>query len=112
MEGSFLQATQRRSAGDTVRAPSARFFIEPPILGLLFLKLDIALFAAPGLLIANRIGLLASGSAVTMQAGLALCLATAFFFATATLPSLTPAVPSRGSRAGSTRWMTPQPTGS
>jgi Undecaprenyl-phosphate glucose phosphotransferase len=83
MEGSFLQATQRRPADDTVRAPSSRFYIEPPILGLLFLMLDIGLFVVPGLLIANHAGLLTADSAVTMQTGLALCLSVAFFFAAA-----------------------------
>ena len=83
MEGSFLQAAQRRPVGATVRAPSARFYIEPPILGLLFLMLDVGLFAVPGLLIANHADLLTADSAATMQTGLALCLAIAFFFAAA-----------------------------
>jgi Undecaprenyl-phosphate glucose phosphotransferase len=83
MEGSFLQVTRRRPVGDAVRAPSLRFYIEPPILGLLFLLLDVGLFAVPGLLIANRAGLLAANSGAAMQTGLALCLATAFFFAAA-----------------------------
>jgi Undecaprenyl-phosphate glucose phosphotransferase len=83
MEGSFLQATQRRRIGETARTPSSRFFIEPPILGLLFLMLDIGLFAIPGLFIANRAGLLTASSAATLETGLALCLAIAFFFAAA-----------------------------
>jgi Undecaprenyl-phosphate glucose phosphotransferase len=83
MEGSFLQATQGRRAGDTVRASSSRFFIEPPILGLLFLMFDVGLFAVPGLLIADRAGLLTASSTATLQTGLALCLAIAFFFAAA-----------------------------
>jgi Undecaprenyl-phosphate glucose phosphotransferase len=83
MEGSFLQATQGRPLGDKVRGPSARFYIEPPILGLLFLMLDVGLFAVPGLLIAGRTGLLDAGNAATLQAGLALCLAVGFFFAAA-----------------------------
>src|SRR5262245_2487452 len=81
MEGSFLQATRRRRAGDTVRTPSSKFFIEPPILGLLFLMLDIGLFAVPGLLIANQTGFLAAGNGATLEVGLTLCLAIAFFFA-------------------------------
>jgi len=83
MEGSFLQATQRRAMADAVQGPASRLHIEPPILGLLFLTLDTGLFALPGLLIANSYGLLAAESAATMQTGLALCLATAFFFAAA-----------------------------
>ncbi|GAB2177295.1 exopolysaccharide biosynthesis polyprenyl glycosylphosphotransferase [Dongia sp. agr-C8] len=83
MDGWFLQAAQKRRVGDAAGAPSARFYIEPPILGLLFLVLDIALFAIPGLLLANRAGLLTADSPATMQTGLALCLATAFFFAAA-----------------------------
>jgi Undecaprenyl-phosphate glucose phosphotransferase len=81
MEGSFLQRTQRRPVAATVPARTARFYIELPILGLLFLMFDISLFALPGLLIANRAGLLSSETPAAMQAGLALCLATAFFFA-------------------------------
>jgi FlaA1/EpsC-like NDP-sugar epimerase len=82
MVESFLQAAQRRRV-DGARVPSARFYIEPPILGLLFLMLDMGLFAVPGLLIANRAGLLSAHSPATMQTGLALCLAIAFFFAAA-----------------------------
>ena len=81
MEGSFLQAAQRRPMGDSVEGPSSRFYIEPPILGLVFLILDLGLFAIPGLVIANGFGLLVAGSTATLQTGLALCLATAFFFA-------------------------------
>jgi|AraplaMF_Col_mMF_1032025.scaffolds.fasta_scaffold00062_50 Undecaprenyl-phosphate glucose phosphotransferase len=83
MEGSFLQAAQGRPVGAAVRTPGARFYIEPPILGLLFLMLDVGLFAVPGLLIANHTGLLTTDGAATMQTGLALCLAVAFFFAAA-----------------------------
>jgi Undecaprenyl-phosphate glucose phosphotransferase len=81
MEGTFLHATRERPVGDAVQGPASRFYIEPPILGLLFLTFDVALFLVPGLLIASRIGFLAAGGAATMQSGLALCLATAFFFA-------------------------------
>jgi Undecaprenyl-phosphate glucose phosphotransferase len=83
MEGSFHQAARKRPVGDTVQRPSSRLYIEPPILGLLFLMLDIGLFAVPGLVIASRDGLLAAGGAATLQSGLALCLAVAFFFAAA-----------------------------
>ena len=83
MEGSFLQAARKRPVGDTVQGPSSRLHIEPPVLGLLFLTFDVALFAVPGLAIANRHDLLAAGGAATLQSGLALCLAIAFFFASA-----------------------------
>jgi Undecaprenyl-phosphate glucose phosphotransferase len=83
MEGSFLQAARKRPVGDTVQGPSSRLYIEPPILGLLFLMFDVALFAVPGLVIADRHDLLAVGGATTLQSGLALCLAIAFFFAAA-----------------------------
>ena len=83
MAGSFLQATRKRRVDADARVPSARFYIEPPILGLLFLMLDMGLFAVPGLLIANHAGLLSTDSPATMQTGLALCLAIAFFFAAA-----------------------------
>ena len=82
MEGSFLQAAQGRPIGGAAGA-SPRFHIEPPILGLLFLTLDFALFAVPGLVIANRDGLLAAGGGATVQTGLTLCLGMAFFFAVA-----------------------------
>jgi Undecaprenyl-phosphate glucose phosphotransferase len=81
MDGSFLQTARKRPVGSTVRVPFWRFYIEPPILGLLFLMFDVALFAGPGLVIANGHGLLAIGGAATLQSGLALCLAIAFFFA-------------------------------
>jgi Undecaprenyl-phosphate glucose phosphotransferase len=80
MEGSFLQATQARPGGVAAESPASRFYIEPPILGLLFLTLDVGLFAVPGLLLANQLNLFAGGEA-TLQSGLALCLASAFFFA-------------------------------
>ncbi len=83
MEESLLQLARKRLVGDTVHTPSARLHIEPPILGLLFLVADLALFAVPGLVIASRQGLLAAGGAVTLQSGLALCLGIAFFFAAA-----------------------------
>lgn len=83
MEGTFLQATQARRVEDAARGLSARYYIEPPILGLLFLMLDIVLFAGPGLLLANHAGLLSTQSPAAMQSGLALCLAVAFFFAAA-----------------------------
>jgi Undecaprenyl-phosphate glucose phosphotransferase len=78
MEGSVVQA-QGRSIGQSSR-PKRRF-VEPPILGLAFLALDAALFALPGLIAATHRGLLTVGAGVTMQAGLALCLGTGFFFA-------------------------------
>lgn len=80
MEGSNLQATLRRSLGDAAGARSSRLYIEPQIVGLLFLMFDIGLFVAPGLLIADAQELLAGGTA-TMQSGLAGCLALAFFIA-------------------------------
>jgi Undecaprenyl-phosphate glucose phosphotransferase len=83
MEGSFLQAARKRPVGDAVQNPSSRLYIEPPILGLLFLALDVTLFLVPGFVIANGAGLLASGGMITLQSGLALCLAIAFFFAAA-----------------------------
>jgi Undecaprenyl-phosphate glucose phosphotransferase len=83
MEGSFLQATETRPVGDAVQSPSSRLYIEPPILGLLFLMLDIGLFAIPGFLTAGHYDLLAAGGTASMQTGLALCLATAFFIAAA-----------------------------
>jgi Undecaprenyl-phosphate glucose phosphotransferase len=83
MEGSFLQATRKRPVGDVARGPSSRLYIEPPILGLLFLTLDLTLFLVPGFVIANGAGLLTSGGMITLQSGFALCLAIAFFFAAA-----------------------------
>jgi Undecaprenyl-phosphate glucose phosphotransferase len=83
MEGSFLQAAQKRPVDAAARTPPSQFFIEPPILGLLFLMFVIGLFAVPGLLIADRAGLLTGDGAATTQTGLALCLAIAFFFAAA-----------------------------
>jgi polysaccharide biosynthesis protein PslA len=80
MEGSILQATVRRSVGDAAMPRSSRLYIEPPILGLLFLMFDVGLFVTPGLVIANQLDLLAGGTA-TMQSGLAFCLAIAFFIA-------------------------------
>jgi Undecaprenyl-phosphate glucose phosphotransferase len=83
MEGSFLQATERRPVSGAAESTSSRFYIEPPVLGLLALIIDLGLFAVPGLLTADRRHLLAAAGETTMQCGLALCLATAFFFAAA-----------------------------
>jgi Undecaprenyl-phosphate glucose phosphotransferase len=82
MEGSLLNAARKRPVGDAVQARS-KLYIEPPILGLLFLTLDVVLFAIPGLEIASRTGLLVAAGPATLQSGLALCLAIAFFFAAA-----------------------------
>jgi Undecaprenyl-phosphate glucose phosphotransferase len=79
MEGSMLRAVQGRAI-DVSAEPRHRF-IEPPMLGLAFLVLDAALFAFPGLFIATHRGLLATGAASATEAGLALCLGIAFFFA-------------------------------
>ncbi|MDQ7248776.1 exopolysaccharide biosynthesis polyprenyl glycosylphosphotransferase [Dongia sedimenti] len=83
MEGSFLQAVRKRAVGDAVPNPSSRLYIDPPTLGLLFLTLDVTLFLVPGFVIANSAGLLAAGGMTTLQSGLALCLAIAFFLAAA-----------------------------
>jgi len=74
-----LQAAQARPIG--VSAEPRHRFIEPPMIGLAFLGLDAALFALPGLILAAQRSLLVGGTDAAMQAGLALCLGTAFFFA-------------------------------
>ena len=79
MDGSIVRAARGRAV-DASAEPRHRF-IEPPMLGLAFLVLDAGLFALPGLFTAAHRGLLAAGSASTIQAGLALCLGAAFFFA-------------------------------
>ncbi len=60
MEESLLQVARKRAVGRYGPCSFARLYIEPPILGLLFLVADLALFAVPGLVIASRQGLLAA----------------------------------------------------
>ena len=81
MEGSVLQATEGATGLNAALSTRSRLYIEPPILGLLFLTVDALLFALPGLLSAHHFGLLATEGAATIQTGLALYLATAFFLA-------------------------------